>query len=105
MTLTGTRVVECPDGVADRNGFLGGSTQARIQPLVVVADPLANEGLDLLRPHARLEVVSGQLGRLAELLAKADALLVRSETRVTAALHRKLHTFWRICPRRFGLPG
>ena len=56
-------------------------------PVVVVADPIAEAGLALLRPHARLDVVAGQprdvlLARLAD----AEALLVRSETRVTAEL-------------------
>ena len=51
-----------------------------LRPLVVVADPIADEGLDILRQHARVE-------RLGETnLAEAEALLVRSETRVTAQL-------------------
>src|SRR6266851_7697409 len=54
--------------------------------LVVVADPIAEEGLALLRPHARVEVVSGDPDALQHHLATADALLVRSETRVTAEL-------------------
>jgi D-3-phosphoglycerate dehydrogenase len=52
--------------------------------MVLVADPIAEEGLSLLRDHARIESVAGQPGRLAERLPEADALLVRSETRVTA---------------------
>lgn len=54
--------------------------------LVLVADPVAEPGLDLLRPHARLEVVAADRSRLEKLLPEADALLVRSETRVTADL-------------------
>ena len=54
--------------------------------LVLVADPIAEDGLALLRPHARVEVVAGDPGALQRHLATADALLVRSETRVTAAL-------------------
>lgn len=57
------------------------------QPLVVVADPVAEEGLSLLRPHARVQVVPGRdLTALEAALREADALLVRSETRVTATL-------------------
>jgi D-3-phosphoglycerate dehydrogenase len=56
-------------------------------PLVVVADQIAEEGLAILRPYARVEVVAGQSATvLARSLATAEALLVRSETRVTAAL-------------------
>jgi D-3-phosphoglycerate dehydrogenase / 2-oxoglutarate reductase len=56
-------------------------------PLVVVADPIAEEGLAILRPHARVQTVAGQSPDvLRRSLADADALLVRSETRVTAAL-------------------
>lgn len=57
------------------------------QPLVVVADPVAEEGLALLLPHARLCVVAGQGDRALRLaLREAAGLLVRSETRVTADL-------------------
>jgi D-3-phosphoglycerate dehydrogenase len=54
--------------------------------LVVVADPIAEDGLALLRPHAQLELVSGDRDALLRHLPQADALLVRSETRVTAEL-------------------
>jgi D-3-phosphoglycerate dehydrogenase / 2-oxoglutarate reductase len=56
------------------------------RPLVLVADPIAEDGLALLREHARVEVVAGQPGALERYLDQADALLVRSETRVTSAL-------------------
>jgi D-3-phosphoglycerate dehydrogenase / 2-oxoglutarate reductase len=56
------------------------------QPLVLVADPIAEDGLALLRRHARVEAVSGQPGGLERFLDQADALLVRSETRVTSAV-------------------
>jgi D-3-phosphoglycerate dehydrogenase len=56
------------------------------QPLVLVADPIAEDGLALLRQHARVEVVAGQPGALERHLDQADALLVRSETRVTSAV-------------------
>jgi D-3-phosphoglycerate dehydrogenase / 2-oxoglutarate reductase len=54
--------------------------------LILVADPIAEEGLALLRPHARVEIVTGDRERLARRLPEAAALLVRSETRVTADL-------------------
>jgi D-3-phosphoglycerate dehydrogenase / 2-oxoglutarate reductase len=54
---------------------------------IVVADPIADEGLELLRAHADVKVVTGQPREALErALHDADALLVRSETRVTAAL-------------------
>jgi D-3-phosphoglycerate dehydrogenase len=57
------------------------------QPLVLVADPVAEEGLAILRPHARVEVVAGQpRDVLLERIQAAAGLLVRSETRVTADL-------------------
>jgi D-3-phosphoglycerate dehydrogenase len=52
--------------------------------LVLVADPVAEDGLALLRPFARVEVASGDRTAFERLLPEADALLVRSETRVTA---------------------
>jgi D-3-phosphoglycerate dehydrogenase / 2-oxoglutarate reductase len=56
-------------------------------PLVVVADPIAEEGLAMLRSAARVEVMAGAPpDALHTTLAEADALLVRSETRVTAEL-------------------
>jgi D-3-phosphoglycerate dehydrogenase len=59
--------------------------------LVLVADPIAEDGLALLRPHADVEVVSGNAAALRERLPVADALLVRSETRVTADLLEQAH--------------
>jgi D-3-phosphoglycerate dehydrogenase / 2-oxoglutarate reductase len=56
------------------------------EPLVLVADPIAEEGLTLLRQRARIEVVAGNRAALEQHLGSAAALLVRSETRVTAAL-------------------
>jgi hypothetical protein len=44
---------------------------------VVVADPVAEEGLALLRPHARVETVAGQPDQLAAHLPEAEALLDR----------------------------
>ena len=56
------------------------------QPLVLVADPIAEEGLAILRQHARVETVAGNREALERHLGQADALVVRSETRVTAAV-------------------
>jgi D-3-phosphoglycerate dehydrogenase len=63
------------------------SSALRGRPLVVVADPVAEEGLELLRPHAHVVVLAERSqDALADALREADALLVRSETRVTASL-------------------
>src|SRR6185437_1381222 len=43
-------------------------------------------GLALLRPHSRLEFADSDRSRLDHYLPEADALLVRSETRVTRDL-------------------
>jgi D-3-phosphoglycerate dehydrogenase / 2-oxoglutarate reductase len=57
------------------------------QAVVVVADAIAPEGLAVLGAHARLEFLAGQSpAALRAALADAAALLVRSETRVTADL-------------------
>jgi D-3-phosphoglycerate dehydrogenase / 2-oxoglutarate reductase len=55
---------------------------------VVVADRVAKSGLDLLSNTPELEVVdvAGKPAELEKAIAGAHALLVRSETRVTAAL-------------------
>src|SRR4030081_3124134 len=55
-------------------------------PLVLVADPIADEGLAILRPHTRVENVVGNREALERNLGQAEALLVRSETRVTEAM-------------------
>jgi D-3-phosphoglycerate dehydrogenase len=59
------------------------------RPLVLVADPIADDGLTVLREHTRVEVVAGDPTSLERMLAEADALLVRSETRVTRAMLEK----------------
>ena len=55
---------------------------------VVVADRVAGSGLDLLSRTPDIEVVdvAGKAGELDRTIATADALIVRSETRVTASL-------------------
>src|SRR5579864_2289064 len=55
-------------------------------PLVLVADPVAVEGLALLRAVARVELVAGDREALHRQLPEAEALIVRSERRVTADL-------------------
>jgi D-3-phosphoglycerate dehydrogenase len=69
-------------------------------PLVLVADPVAEEGLALLRPYAHVEVVAGDREGLKHRLPTAAALLVRSETRVTAELLDAAH-----CLRVVGRAG
>src|SRR5713226_6784327 len=51
--------------------------------LVLVADAIAQDGLDLLRAHAQIEVVAGDRAALERHLGSADAWLGRSEPRVT----------------------
>jgi len=52
---------------------------------VLVTEPLAQPGLDLLRQHAEVDVVQKpSSARLAELVSAYDALVVRSHTRVTS---------------------
>lgn len=53
------------------------------RPLVLVADPVAEEGLAELTARTRIELVVGKPDALKALLPRAEALLVRSETRVT----------------------
>jgi D-3-phosphoglycerate dehydrogenase / 2-oxoglutarate reductase len=57
-----------------------------LQPLVIVADRIAGEGLDLLGESCRvLSLVGSPLESAPEALAEAEGLIVRSETRVDAA--------------------
>ena len=59
----------------------------RSLPVVHVADPLAEDGLVLLRERCDVRVTQGlKADDLAPLLADVDALIVRSETKVTASL-------------------
>jgi D-3-phosphoglycerate dehydrogenase len=58
-----------------------------VQPLVIVADRIAQEGLDLLGQSCRvLSLAGASLESAADALSQAEALIVRSETRVDAAL-------------------
>lgn len=55
------------------------------RPRVLVADPIAEDGIALLRSGAEVEVVRGlSEADLCARVAAADALVVRSETKVTA---------------------
>jgi len=59
----------------------------RSLPVVHVADPLAEDGLVLLRERCDVRMTQGlKESDLAPLLADVDALIVRSETKVTASL-------------------
>src|SRR5215218_1346975 len=54
------------------------------QALVVIADPLAEEGLALLRRECRVVTRGAEpMEALNGALSEAEALIVRSETRVT----------------------
>jgi len=62
----------------------------RSLPVVHVADPLAEDGLVLLRERCDVRVTQGlKEAELAPLLSDVDALIVRSETKVTASLMDK----------------
>jgi D-3-phosphoglycerate dehydrogenase len=54
---------------------------------VLVADPIAKEGIDLLSKHAEVDVRTGlKLEELSAIIGGYEALVVRSETRVTAEI-------------------
>jgi D-3-phosphoglycerate dehydrogenase len=57
---------------------------------ILVSDPLESTGLEMLRDsgHEVFELPAEERGRLAEIIADYDALVVRSATRVTAELLR-----------------
>ena len=68
------------------------ASSSSTRPLVVVADPIATAGLDLLRARADVRFVPRASSETLELaLAEAEALIVRSETRVTAQLIERAH--------------
>ncbi|MGH2498619.1 MAG: phosphoglycerate dehydrogenase, partial [Candidatus Limnocylindria bacterium] len=55
------------------------------QPVVLVADPIAQEGLELLRARCDVRVETGLAeDRLVGRVGDVDAIVVRSETKVTA---------------------
>ena len=54
-------------------------------PKVLISDPIAQEGIDLLSQHAEVDVRPGlSKDELKRILPEYDALIVRSETKVTA---------------------
>ena len=56
-------------------------------PKILVADPIASEGVDLLGTRADVDSEYGLTApELMEILGNYDALVVRSETKVTAEL-------------------
>src|SRR5205823_668576 len=64
--------------------FLKANTIAA-PPRIVVADPITDEGLSILQEHGDVLVSTGlSPNELRERLADCDALIVRSQTRVTA---------------------
>lgn len=73
--------------MARRNASVSQPKAAAQKYTVLVADPVAEQGLKLLRAHPafRVEVRTG-LGapELKKALAESDALIIRSETRVSA---------------------
>ena len=57
------------------------------RPRILVADPIAEEGVAYLRGFGDVDERHGQSAdRLAEIIGAYDALIVRSETRVTSAI-------------------
>ena len=54
------------------------------RPRVLVADPIAEEGVAYLRRFADVDERHGLGAGLAQVIAEYDAVVVRSETRVTA---------------------
>ncbi|MGN6378382.1 MAG: phosphoglycerate dehydrogenase [Gaiellales bacterium] len=60
---------------------------AAVEPRVLVREPIADAGVDLLRQRFQVDVdIDSPADRLTEEIADYDALIVRSKTRVTADL-------------------
>lgn len=56
-------------------------------PKVLVSDPIAKEGIELLQKHFDVDVRTGmEKAQLIEIIGQYDALAVRSETKVTAGV-------------------
>lgn len=54
-------------------------------PRVLVSDPVAKEGIEILQKHFDVDVKTGlEKSQLIEIIGDYDALVVRSETKVTA---------------------
>ena len=53
-------------------------------PKILISDPLATEGVDLLKSQAEVDVSTGlKPQELIDIIGDYDALIVRSETNVT----------------------
>jgi D-3-phosphoglycerate dehydrogenase len=71
----------------DRTKDASRAGAAHDRPRVLVADPIAAEGLAVLRTVAEVDVQTGlDAARLASIAGDYDALVVRSETKVTAPI-------------------
>jgi len=56
---------------------------------ILVADSVSEEGIDILRPHAEIDVKPGlKLEELVSIIGDYEALIVRSQTKVTAEIIR-----------------
>lgn len=54
-------------------------------PRILVSDPVAKEGIEILQKHFDVDVKTGlEKSKLIEIIGDYDALIVRSETKVTA---------------------
>ena len=54
-------------------------------PKILIADPIAQEGVELLRLRSQVDVKTGlKINELVRAVGRYDALVVRSETKVTA---------------------
>ena len=54
---------------------------------VLVADPIAQEGIDMLSQHAQVDVKTGQKAeQIIPIIGDYEAIIVRSQTRVTAEI-------------------
>jgi D-3-phosphoglycerate dehydrogenase len=82
-----TATSDAIDRGADLTASAGRDDLLKGRPHVHVADPLAEDGLVLLRERCDVRITQGlKEAELAPLLADVDALIVRSETKVTASL-------------------
>ena len=62
-------------------------TELDMMPKILIADPIANAGVDVLRSRAEVDVKTGlKESELLAVVGEYEALVVRSETKVTAAV-------------------
>src|SRR5512135_2622351 len=63
----------------------GADTLGVLMSRILIADPIAQDGIDLLKQEADVDVKTGMAPeQLIAVIPDYDALVVRSETRVTA---------------------